>query len=133
VLELAVWEEVCDVCCEVCCDVCADVSELVDDFWVDGGATYSVAVTVFSVTVTVSCLVTVALTVSVVGGGGGGLAVELLLFPLALGDRFWSSSHELTSPVISKAEPATILRMNSLRFRLISYQPPVIGGEARRD
>jgi hypothetical protein len=38
-----------------CCDVCA----LVDDFWVDGGLTYSVAVTVFSVTVTVSCLVTV--------------------------------------------------------------------------
>ena len=115
-LELAVWEEV----CEVVCDVCADVFELVDDFWVDGGATYSVAVTVFSVTVTVSCLVTVALTVSVVGGGGGGLAVELLLFPLAFGDRFWSSSHELTSAVAMRAEPLTILRRNSLRFRLIS-------------
>jgi hypothetical protein len=64
-------------------------------------------------------LVTVALTVSVVGGSGGGLAVELLLFPFAFGDRFWSSSHELTSPVIRRAEPPTILRRNSLRFRLM--------------
>jgi hypothetical protein len=92
---------------------------VVADFWLGGAETYSVAVTVFSVTVTVSALVTVWLTVSVVGGGGGA-AVELPALPFAFGDRFWSSSHELTSPVINRAEPATILRMNSLRFRLMS-------------
>jgi hypothetical protein len=109
-VELVVLAD-CDDCCDVCCDVC----ELADDFWVEGGLTYSVAVTVFSVTVTVSCLVTVWLTVSV---DGGGWAAGVLL-PLAFGDRFWSSSHELTSPVIRRVEPPTILRRNSLRFRLM--------------
>ena len=54
------------------------------------------------------------------------------LLPFAFGDRFWSSSHELTSPVIRRAEPPTILRMNSLRFMLMSYQPSVVDLEARR-
>lgn len=45
--------------------------------------------------------------------------VSLALVPLGpLFDRFWTSSHELTTPVMRRAEAATILRRNSLRFTL---------------